>query len=227
LEQANFPLADQIWLPSKLDIKRQASICKKKISPIPVPNAIDLSAYSYHNTNTEPSIVLTASYGYPPNLEAATILRDVILPEVQLSIPGVELRLVGSDPYGHAKTLERSPDVHSTGRVADTKPYLRRAGVCAVPIMRGGGTRYKILEALALGCPVVSTPIGSEGLDVEDGVHLLIRPIDRFADAIIWVLQNPLKARELGLNGRRLVQRIYSWDAVEVIMRQSLASILI
>jgi glycosyltransferase involved in cell wall biosynthesis len=222
LEQFFFPKADEIWLPSEIDAAKQRLVCKYKITTRCVPNALDISQYPLRDDIVENSIVLTASYGYPPNLEAATILRDIILPIIRESLHDVRLILVGWDPHGHAKALERPPEVTVTGRVPDTKPYIRKAGVCAVPILNGGGTRYKILEALALGRPVVSTPLGAEGLDLQDGVHLFIRPIEQFAEAIIYLLKNPVAANDLGSRGRELVLEKYSWEAIERIVRRSL-----
>src|SRR6185437_14800217 len=119
------------------------------------------------------------------------IMKERVLPIVQREIRDARLVLLGRDPDEAAKRLERHPDVVATGEVPDTRPYLQRAGVVVVPILNGSGTRYKILEALALGLPVVSTPLGAEGLDVHDGEHLLIRNIDEFSDAILSILREP------------------------------------
>ena len=117
---------------------------------------------------------------------------------------------------------ENGVDVLATGLVPDTQPYFRAAGVVAVPILQGSGTRFKILEALALGRPVVTTPLGTEGLAVRDGEHLLIRELNDFPEAIISLLSDPSRGRELGRSGRQLVETEYSWCAVERLLREQI-----
>jgi glycosyltransferase involved in cell wall biosynthesis len=111
--------------------------------------------------------------------------------------------------------------VITTGEVPDVRASLRDAGVVVVPVLHGSGTRFKILEALALARPVVSTPLGAEGLDIRDGEHLLIREIDQFPEAIIRLLRDPELGRRLGQAGRCVVEEQYSWEAAEQIMRQA------
>jgi polysaccharide biosynthesis protein PslH len=99
--------------------------------------------------------------------------------------------------------------------VDDTLPYLREAGVVAVPIMHGSGTRYKILEALAMGAPVVTTALGCQGLEVQDGTHLLVRQIDQFGEAILSLLKDREYAARLGRTGRDLVERRYGFSPIQ------------
>jgi glycosyltransferase involved in cell wall biosynthesis len=101
------------------------------------------------------------------------------------------------------------------------RPEFARAGVVVVPVLNGGGTRFKILEALALERPVISTPRGSEGLLVKDGVHLWIRELDDFAATITAALTDATEGRRLAQNGRSRVEELYSWDAVEGIIREA------
>jgi glycosyltransferase involved in cell wall biosynthesis len=106
--------------------------------------------------------------------------------------------------------------------VSDTRELLSRAGVVVVPILSGGGTRFKILESLALAVPVVSTAKGAEGLDVRDGQHLWIRELNQFATAIEQILSYPAAARAIALRGRQVVEKKYSWSAVAVTLREGL-----
>lgn len=222
-ERRLFPLATEVWLPSGLDAERQARVCAGRARIRALPNVLDVASYAPRQGAGSHDILLAGDFGYAPNVVGARLLRDRVLPEVRRLVPEARLILVGRDQYGHARALERSPDVVVTGEVPDTRPYLREAGVVAVPILHGGGTRYKILEALAVGLPVVSTPLGAEGLDVRDGAHLLLRDVDDFADAIVSVLRDPSWGMELGRNGRRLVESSYSLEAAERIVRASIA----
>lgn len=221
-ERLFFPLATEVWVPSDLDVQRQYTVCSRRTRIRTVPNALDIRRYVPRQEGGSHDIVLAGDFGYAPNMAGARLLRDQVLPAVRQAVPDARLILVGRDRYGQARALQREPDVAVTGEVPDTHPYLRQAGVVAVPILHGGGTRYKILEALALALPVVSTPLGAEGLAVQDGEHLRIRDIDQFADAIVSILLNPAMGQELGHKGRRLIETHYSWEAVEKIMRMSL-----
>ena len=105
--------------------------------------------------------------------------------------------------------------MHVTGQVDEVIPYYQRCPICVVPLRAGGGTRLKILEAMALGRPVVSTSIGCEGLNVIDGKHLLIADTPaQFAEKTIRLLQDRQLYHHLVLNGRELVESCYSWDQI-------------
>ncbi|WP_051006632.1 glycosyltransferase family 4 protein [Nitrolancea hollandica] len=223
-EERYFPLAEEVWLPSTLDTERQRHVCAGRVRVRCVPNALDLTRYDRRSGGGTHDIVLPAYFGYLPNAAAARLLRDQVLPAVQQAVPDARLVLVGRDKQGRAQALAREPDVVVTGEVPDTLPYLEKAGVVAVPILQGGGTRYKILEAIALGLPVVTTPLGCEGLGVRDGEHLLVRDIGGFADAIVSIFRNPDEGQRIGASGRRLVEAKYSWQVVEKIIRTAMAS---
>ncbi len=120
-----------------------------------------------------PSILLQGSLNYAPNMDAADWLVQLIAPRIRARVPGCEIRLVGRPTPG-VERLHSPPAVTVVGRVPDMGPELERADLVVVPIRYGSGTRVKILEAFAHRIPVVSTTIGAEGLDVADGVHLLL-----------------------------------------------------
>ena len=115
-----------------------------------------------------------------------------------------------------------------TGRVADVRPYVRGARVYVVPIRFGGGTRIKIFEAMAMGCPVVSTRLGAEGLPVSDGAHLRVADDPAgFAGAVLGLLEDRAAARALAAAARALVLREHGWDRVtdsfEAALRRAVA----
>ncbi len=224
-EQHYFPLADEVWFPSEADVARQQRLCGGRIRTRCVPNALDLDKFApRRGAAATHDLVLPASFGYEPNLVGARLLRDRVLPTVQTTVPDARLILLGRDPHGKAAELRREPDVIVTGEVPDTQPHLHKAGVVVVPILQGGGTRFKILEALALSLPVVTTPLGCEGLDVRDGEHLLIREIDAFPEAISSLLRSPAAGEALSLRGRALVEARYSWPGIVSLLHASLVS---
>jgi glycosyltransferase involved in cell wall biosynthesis len=102
-----------------------------------------------------------------------------------------------------------------TGTVEDVLPHYEATTVCVVPLRAGGGTRLKILEAMALGRPVVSTAIGCEGLDLIDGEHLLIADTpEQFAAKTVRLLKDAELSHDLCRNARKLVETRYGWDRI-------------
>ncbi len=221
-EKRYLPIANEVWVPSEINAQRLRKICHGNVLARCVSNAVDITQYHAYRNDITHDIVFPAEFGYRPNALGAEILCQRVLPIVREAIPDSRLVLVGRDQKGWAKALQHEPDVHVTGEVPDTRSYLYQAGVIPVPILQGSGTRFKILEALALELPVVTTPLGCEGLDVQDGEHLLIREIDEFASAIISILLNPSSGRILGHNGRNLIESRYSLEIIEDVVREAL-----
>ena len=123
--------------------------------------------------NRPPVVLFQAHLVYPPNIDAAEWLASAIAPLIRDEVPATELRLVGR-PGMNVRQLHRSGVFTVVGQVDSMEDELARATVAVVPIRYGSGTRIKILESFAHRIPVVSTTLGAEGLDVEDGVHLLL-----------------------------------------------------
>lgn len=153
--------------------------------------------------------------GYPPNADAVLYFCGSILPIIRRAIPDVRLFVVGHAPPVEIRALGSSPEVVVTGAVEDPVPYYSRARVCVVPLRAGGGTRLKILEAMALGRPVVTTSIGCEGIDVVDGEHLLIADTpEAFAQSVIRALSDGALRERITSSGRRLVEERYDWPII-------------
>jgi glycosyltransferase involved in cell wall biosynthesis len=177
-----------------------------------VPNAVDPAHFTPGKEETEAaSILFMGTLKYRPNVDAVTFLLDEVLPEVQRRRPDAVLTVVGQGDEADLNRFRR-PGVVVTGRVPDVRPYLARAAVTVVPVRIGGGTRLKVVEALAMGKAVVSTTLGCEGLAVRSGEHVLLADdAAGFVDAIIGVLAEPQEGRRMGLAGRKLVVEHYSW----------------
>ena len=148
---------------------------------------------------------------YRPNLDAALFLADEVLPRVHETHPDARVVVVGRGGPDELQQVRR-PNVDATGEVPDVRPYLARAEVVAVPILAGSGTRFKVVEGLAMSKAMVSTAVGCEGIGVEDGRHLLIADTpEAFASAIVRLFDDAALARSLGHAGREYVEREYSW----------------
>jgi glycosyltransferase involved in cell wall biosynthesis len=181
-----------------------------------VPNGVDSARFRPAAAAEEEDdlIVFTGSMNHPPNKRAAVRLAEDILPGVRAERPGARLRIVGRAPGPTVLALDGRPGVEVVGEVPDTRPYLARAAVVVAPIEFGGGSRLKVLEAMAMGKAVVATPKGAEGLDVRDGEHLVVASLGEFPGEVAALLADSGRRRELGVAGRRLVERRYDWSAL-------------
>ena len=165
-----------------------------------VPNGVDCSAYRRRGRTARPgppSLLYVGALDWPPNASAARLLATEILPSVRQRVPdGARRRSSARTRTPEVLALARTqPNVEVAGNVRDVVPYFRGAHVLAVPLESGGGTRLKILEAFAAGLPVVSTPVGCEGIDGVHEQHLLVADRPQFADAIVQALLDPAAAQ--------------------------------
>jgi glycosyltransferase involved in cell wall biosynthesis len=158
-------------------------------------------------------VLFFGALDYYPNHDAVLHLLRSAWPPIAARHPDARLVIVGQKPPPEILAF-RGPRVEVTGRVDDVRPHLAAAAVTIAPLRVGGGTRFKILEAMAMGRPVVSTTLGAEGIEAAPGRHLLIADDDAsFAAAVGRVLDDAPLADELGRAGRALVEERYSWDA--------------
>ncbi len=179
-----------------------------------IPNGIDLASYTPPSDPREPHLLLfTGNFEYAPNVDAAKYLVKAILPRIREQVPEAMLLLVGNAPPDDVRALG-SKRVLVTGRMPDLKPYLANAAVYICPLRFGAGIKNKVLEALAMGCPVVATPISIDGIAARDGHELLIAEGDALADAVVRLLRDQSLAAQLGANGRRLIEERYAWGQV-------------
>jgi polysaccharide biosynthesis protein PslH len=184
-----------------------------------IPNGVDTEFNApdpSQGSNEEEAIVFTGSMNWLPNEDAITFFCDKILPLIWKKKASVKFYVVGKNPSLIIKDLaQHDQRVIITGRVEDVRPYIRRARVSIVPLRIGGGTRLKILEAMALSQAIVSTSIGAEGIEYTDGKNILIgdSPQD-FADKILLVLNDPQRSREIGIEARKFVCGKYDWNII-------------
>ncbi len=182
-----------------------------------IPNGVDTEYFQSADDNKEEgAMVFTGSMDWLPNEDAVSYFCAEILPLIWARQPSAKLYVVGKSPSGLVKSLAgKDPRVIVTGRVDDVRPYVQRCEVFIVPLRIGGGTRLKILEAMSMSRPVVSTFIGAEGIQHTAGANILLAdgPAD-FAQAIVRVLHDKNLAKALAQEGRRLVCGSYSWDII-------------
>jgi polysaccharide biosynthesis protein PslH len=167
----------------------------------PLPAAVD------------PVVIFVALFGWRPNADAAVWLAEQVWPLVRRRRPDARLFLVGRSPAPQVRRLA-GPDITVTGTVPDVRPFLARAQVAVAPLLSGGGTRLKVLEALDAGRPVVATGVGVEGLEdlIGRGVVVADTP-EQMSTTLCDLLADSGRAQTLGAQGRATVADRYAWDA--------------
>ena len=162
------------------------------------------------------TILYLGALDWRPNLDAVIQLLDEVFPAVRRAIPEARLQIVGRSPSESLRQRAREcPGVELHADVPDVRPYMETSAVMAVPLRIGGGSRLKILEALAARLPVVSTPVGAEGLELRDGEELrLADRSEEMARTLIDVLSHPDKTMKMVERGHTLAARRYDWKVL-------------
>lgn len=187
------------------------------VTVLVVANGIDVPSYRTEASPTvPPTIFFAGKLDYRPNVDACEWLVDSILPIVHASVPDARVVLAGRDPSPSVRALE-APDIEVTGYLSDAEMRARLADatVAVVPIRMGSGTRFKVLEAMAAGVPVVATPFGAAGSGIVDGVHgLLSETALDLASSIVRVLRDGSLRQALTLRARELAVERHDWSAI-------------
>ena len=180
-----------------------------------VPNGVDIEYFSPVREEPEAStVVFTGSINYRPNADAVAFFISDVMPRLLRLRPSTKFLVVGQGAPDWLLRMS-SPHVKFTGAVRDVRPYLGRAAVVVAPLRVAGGTRLKILEALSMQKPVVTTTIGGEGLNVIDGEHVSVADDpQRIAEEVARLMADSKSAAELAHNGRRLIESDYSWSVI-------------
>ncbi|MCS7282445.1 MAG: glycosyltransferase [Anaerolineae bacterium] len=189
------------------------------LSPTVVPNGVDVSAY---DPQIPPApgmgahaLVFTGKMDFRPNVDAVLWFAEEVLPRVRREVPDAHFWVVGQRPHPRLASLRGNPAVTLTGYVDDTRPYIAGAAVYVAPLRIGGGTRLKLLEAMAMERAVVATRLGAEGYEVRDGKELLLADdAETFAQAILTLLRDPDRRAALGRSARRFVEHRYDWSVL-------------
>ncbi|HVR75160.1 MAG TPA: TIGR03087 family PEP-CTERM/XrtA system glycosyltransferase [Planctomycetota bacterium] len=177
-------------------------------------NGVDLDFFKPAGPKTPSSnMVFTGVMDYFPNVQAVMYFANEVLPLIQEEVPDASFTIVGTRPTCKVLALGRRPGIVVTGQVPDVRPYIRLAAVAVAPLLLARGIQNKVLEAMAMETPVVTTRAAFRGVDapVGDGVVPADNP-RAFADRVLELLKDPALAAEIGRRGRLLVERRYVWD---------------
>jgi polysaccharide biosynthesis protein PslH len=192
-----------------------------------LPNGVDAGHLDVHAEKTADRLIYPGAVSYGPNLDAMRYFAADILPRVRASRPNASIQISGALDGVPAEALPHGEGIVFTGHVADVRPLVAGSSLCVVPLRQGGGTRLKILEAMALGTAVVATSKGAEGLDVSPGIDITIADdAAGFADAVIGLLGDPARSACQAAAARDLIRRQYTWDLVgtqmEAVLQQAI-----
>jgi glycosyltransferase involved in cell wall biosynthesis len=219
-ERAACQAADRVVAVSGTDAEAIKNLVPG-LEPAIVPNGVDMA---YYGATVEPlegdsgpreaDLAFTAKMDFRPNVDAVLWFAREVLPLIRMQAPETCLWAVGRDPHSRLASLGTDSAVALTGWVEDVRPYIAGAGVYIVPLRMGGGTRLKVLEAMAMGKAIVSTSVGCEGFEVTSGRELVIADSPpAFAAAVLDLLQNRARRDELGAAARAFAWK-YDWPLI-------------
>ena len=208
---------------------READIVRGVVPGKPVAvvkNSVDTEYFRPSDLATDPDgVVFTGLMSYRPNVDAVHHFVRSVLPLILRERPRAHLTVVGAGPPDEVRRLA-GPHVVVTGAVDDVRPYVGRASVVVVPIRFGGGTRFKVAEAMAMGKAVVATSLGAEGIGVRHRQEILLADDPHsFAAAVLELLGDPSRARAMGVTGRAFAERNLSWLSAGTDLEQFLVEL--
>ena len=213
-ELATYRDADGVYLCSMADQKRLLDHVPGARTLV-IPNAADIEYYQPRATDPPSdgrTIVFFGHLSYFPNVDGVTHFAQEIWPRIAEAHPNARLKIIGGQAPQSLQALAR-PGIEFTGFVSDLRPHLAEAAAVIVPLRLGGGTRLKIVEAMAMGKAVVSTMLGAEGIEATPGRDLLVADEPAaFADAVNRLLADPGLAKRVGQSARELAVRRYAWS---------------
>jgi glycosyltransferase involved in cell wall biosynthesis len=179
-----------------------------------VPNGVEVN-HRKVSLNRAKRLIYPGAVTYSANLDAVRHFVGEIFPIIRRSRPDFEFWVTGSTEGVDVGDLEAVEGVKFTGRLPEVDTAIAESTACVVPLRIGGGTRLKVLQAMAVGTPVVSTAKGIEGLDLDDGVHVLVADTpEAFAEGVLQLIEEPALGERLATAARRLVEDEYSWNRI-------------
>jgi glycosyltransferase involved in cell wall biosynthesis len=208
----NYSVLIAVSEPDRDEIVRQLPGARVTV----VPNGVDIGHFApTREREGSPVLVFTGSMNHPPNSEGIRWFAREVWPRVAAEHPDLSLKVVGRLPGPEVNALGRDPRIEVTGAVSDVRPFFSAATAVVVPLLSGGGTRLKVLDAMAAGRAVVSTSIGCAGIEVVPGRDVLVADgVEAFAAATSRVLNDTKLRSSLAAAGRTLVEERYDWSSV-------------
>ncbi len=196
-------------------ILQEHGVSAEKLTALPI--GVDTSYFTPLPRSRDSQRILTfGTMSWPPNIDAVQWFHREVYPYIRRRVPQAGFTIVGANPPPVIRQLpESDPSVTVTGYVDDIREASLGAAVFVVPLRIGSGMRVKILDAMAMAIPVVSTSVGCEGISVHPGRDIVVADDPQaFADGVVSLLKDRARCAEIGSAGRRLVEAEYSWPAI-------------
>ena len=213
---------DQVVVTSRRDREALETLAHqylpKSIQPAPVTviaNGVDLDYFRPQEglARDEPTVVFTGKMSYHANITAALYFAQQVLPRIWTKAPEVRFQVVGKDPPEAVRRLAEDERVQVIGTVDDLRPYLAQAVVAVCPVLYAVGIQNKVLEAMAMGTPVVCTSAAFASLHAQAGKEVLVaHDPEEFAAHVLQICSNPSLAQRLATAGRRYVENHHNWE---------------
>jgi polysaccharide biosynthesis protein PslH len=179
-----------------------------------VPSGVDTDYFQPKETEAEyPNIILTGTMGFPSNRRAALNFYHNVFPLVRDKVPGVKLFIAGANPGKELLKLSTDPSVVVTGYLEDLRPTISRAWVAVAPLLEGFGQKIRVLQLMAMGKPVVASPLAAQGLEIaaEKNIVIAEKPA-AMAKKIEELMRSSTLRRQIGVEARKLAQSAYNWE---------------
>lgn len=204
-----FPLNIAVSEADAANLRRLAPTARVAV----VPNGVDTEYFTARPATGEPCLVYTGGMNMFANRDAVEWFLEAIWPEVKRAVPGARFFAIGQQPSERVLALARTDGaIEAPGFVDDVRPWVARSAVYVVPLRVGGGTRLKMLDAMAQGKAIVTTPLGAEGIEGVDGEHFILADGARaFTAAVIALLRDPERRERLGRAARARACERYAW----------------
>lgn len=212
---------DQVLASSPVDSAALSQLANGRYgdtAPIQVlPNGVDTELFrpASREERDTASLILTGKFSYHANITMAVFLVRELMPNIWARKPETRVMIVGKDPAAEVRALARDPRVTVTGTVPDMRLYMNRATIAVAPIVYNAGIQNKILEAMACGMPVVTTPAAVAGLDARPGEHLLAAAgVSELAEATLCLLDSPEKREAMSAAALAFVREHHNWSNI-------------
>ena len=215
--------ADYFLACSTKDVAKLFHLNKNRIKGVVVPNGTTQKNFVQRDFS-EPSLIFCGSLDYVPNKNGLLWFYEMIWPKLKMTIKGITLTVIGRNGQDNTYApLKIDPQINFIGEVKDVAPYYQKNNIAIVPLLKGSGTRLKILEAMSFGLPVISTSIGAEGIDYIENEHIIIAndPI-AFQQVIIDTVNKPAILKNLASESLLLINEKYNWQSIVRKMKQNL-----